>query len=111
MQNQQVFIPADDRIRLTGQEGGPMRVYLDFAEAATDLLVTHGRQSKVTVYGFMRRRPGSKQRFFEKELKSQTVLLKPGETSEETYVFVVPSRATRYELLLKGKPHVLRLRR
>jgi len=98
-------------IRFTGAEGAPPRVYLDFAESAKDLVVSYGRESKALVYGFMRRRPGSKQRFFEKTEKSQIVLLKPGEMLEETYIFVVPSRATRFELILKGKPQLIRLRR
>ena len=48
------------RLRLTGKENCPTRLYLDLGDGPTaDVLVTYGREGKSSVYGFMRRRPGS----------------------------------------------------
>lgn len=98
-------------IRLTGKEGCPPRLYFDLSDGATaDVFMAYGRENKASVYGFMRPRPGSKTRFFEKELKSQIILLKEGVMLEETYVFIVPARATKFELRYKDQTHPIRLR-
>jgi hypothetical protein len=99
------------RLRLTGKENCPPRLYVDLSDGPTaDVFVTYGREGKSPVYGFMRRRPGSRTRFFEKDLKSQIILLKAGVMLEESYVFTVPARATRFELRYKDQTHPIRLR-
>ncbi|MFP4058292.1 MAG: hypothetical protein ACLF0G_15600 [Candidatus Brocadiia bacterium] len=100
------------RVRLTATDEGPPRVYFHLAEGPeVDLYLVYGRDQKAYVYGFMRRLPMSKRRVFETTQKQQTLLLKPGETLEETYVFPVPVRATKFHLVLKDVVHRVPLRR
>ena len=99
-------------VKFEPTDKSPARVYFRFDDTQTaDLYLTHGSDTKVLPYGFLRRRPMSKRRSFETDEKAQTLLLKSGEPRIETYVFAVPTRARAFRLVLKDIERPVRIGR
>lgn len=99
-------------VQFAAQEGGPTRLYFDFADVdASDVTLVHSRDKKVLPYGYLRPKPLSDQRELETKDKRQILALKPDKPVVETYIFTVPARARGFVLLLKDTKHPIRLRR
>ena len=90
------------RVKFDPDEKSPQRVYFDWSDEKTaNLCLRYGREGRSVPYGFVRRVPGLTRATFERDEKKQTVLLEPGQSIIETYVFAVPVRARDFDLILK----------
>jgi len=99
------------KLKFEATEKSPPRLYLGFADEATaDLYLSYGRDRKALPYGFwVRSSPTAKSRKFESKEKQQVLLLKAGESLQETYVFVIPLTAKERDLELVVKDKTLKL--
>lgn len=90
------------RVKFDPTEKSPRRVYFSWTdEGSADVYVRYSRESKALPYGFIRRVQGMTRAAFDRDEKRQTLILAPGESVIETYVFAVPVRAREFDLVLK----------
>ena len=99
------------KVKFEPQEGCAPKVYFDFADPLTaDLYLRYGR-GKALPYAFIRKVEGITRPAFEQTEKRQTLVLTPGQSFIETYIFVVPPRLRAATLVLKDRSVEVPLRR
>lgn len=99
-------------VQFAAQEGGPTRLYFDFADLdSADVVLGHSQDKKLLPYGYLRPKPLSEQRELDTHDRRQVLALKPDKPLVETYIFAVPVRARGFVLLLKDTKHPIRIRR
>lgn len=100
------------RVRFEADEKSPRRVYFRWDdEKSADLYLSYGRDKRILPYGFMRRKPLSARRVFERVEKRQVLLLPVGAKLVNTYVFAIPIRARNFDLVLKDVVQAIKERR
>ncbi len=93
------------RVKFEPGEKSPSRVYFDWSDEPTASLCLRyardGKDGRAVPYAFIKRVSGMTRATFERDEKKQTILLTPGESVVETYLFTVPVRARDFDLALK----------